>query len=219
MAVNKKNDSKFKKIIGYVAYVLAFLLAFYVVKEIRNESNIQNISANVENNIKDKIELAQQKTDGPVMEELMKDGVEEFNTQIDSIKNENKKLFIAANNFYGYYMLNVDGRQKYCEKVGVKIPKFINAFKNFNQPLFDKASKVQADEQKRNGRILNYDQLSAALMPSFSRILDQDFSDIKKTYNLNDAEACELFENNANEIVKGMDYKLRNVQAAALLLK
>ena len=54
MAVNKKNDSKFKKIIGYVAYVLAFLLAFYVVKEIRNESNIQNISANVENNIKDK---------------------------------------------------------------------------------------------------------------------------------------------------------------------
>lgn len=212
------NDSKNKKIIGYIAYVLAFLLAFYVVKEIRNERNIQTMSANVESEMKDRIESAQQKTDGPVMEELMKNGVEEFNTQLDNVKNENKKLNIAANNFYGYYMLNVDGRQKYCEKFGVKMPKFINAFKNFNQQLFDKASKIQAEEQRRNGQMFSYDQLSAALVPTFSRILDQDFSDIKKIYNLNDAEACELLENNAAEVVKGMDYKQRNVQAAALLL-
>jgi len=219
MAVDKKNASKNKKIIGYIAYVLAFLLAFYVVREITNEPNIQKISDNVESDIKDRIELAQKKTDGPVMEELMKNGVEEFNSQVDSIKNTNKKLFIAANNFYGYYILNVNGRQKYCEKFGVKIPKFIDAFKNFNQQLFDRATKIQADELSRNGKLLNYDQLSTALMPSFSRILDQDFNDIKKTYNLNDAEACELFENNANEIVKGMDYKLRNIKAAELLLK
>lgn len=219
MAVNKKNDSKFKKIIGYVAYVFAFLLAFYVVKEIRNEGNIQTISDKVESEVKDRIEIAQQKTDGPVMEELIKNGVEESNMQLDKAKNEDKKLFLAANNFYGYYILNVDGRQRYCEKFGVRIPKFINTFKNFNQQLFDKASIIQAEENRRNSRTLSYDQLSTALLPTFNRILVQDFADIKKTYNLNDAEACELIENNANEIVKGMDYKQRNVKAAALLLK
>jgi hypothetical protein len=219
MAVDKKNDSKNKKIIGYIAYVLAFLLAFYVVKEIRNKNYLPNMSANLESNIKDKIEDAKQKTDGLVMEELKKEELVNFDKRLTNEKDENKKLNLAADNFFGYYLINAEGRKKYCEKFGVKIPKFVNAFKSYNQQLFDRASKIKDDEQKRSNKTLTLDQIFVIVEPSFNRLLDQDFSDMRKAYNLSEVEACELIEENASKLVKEMDYKKINVQATTLLLK
>ncbi len=214
-----------KRVFKFIGMAIAFVVAYVAVKEIKqylvNESALSNASVKTEETINKKIEEAQTKaTDEiPTIQVMKDDAKKEYAESLKNETDELKKLNNVANNFFGYYLVNVEGRKEYCEKYGVPIPKFVSSFKNYNKQLFDKATIVQINDFKRNNMVYSYEKMYKLLQPALAKIIEQDVSDIKKSMQINDVQACQMFEERANEIPVLIDYKKINAEAVKILMQ
>ena len=48
--------------------------------------------------------------------------------------------------------------------------------------------------------VYSYEKMYKLMQPALARVIEQDLSDIKKSMQINDVQACQIFEERANEI-------------------
>lgn len=213
-----------KKPISIALSIAAFFTVYVGVKEIKKHFEFQKAleGASVETAKKaiEELKNANEKTaDGQsVMQLLKEDSNKKFNENIKSTKSDWEKASASASNFYGYYLMNVEGRKEYCEKNNVSISYFVKTFSDANQSYFYAATKILEKDFEQNNTKFSYQMMKELVGGTLKPVVAQDMLEVKKQMNLNDAQACELFNEKAKEFVNAMAYEKQNKIGSELLL-
>jgi len=67
--------------------------------------------------------------------------------------------------------------------------------------------------------VYSYEKMYKLMQPALARVIEQDVSDIKNSMHINDIQACQMFEERANEIPVSIDYKKINAEAVKILMQ
>lgn len=213
-----------KKTIRSALYVLAFIAAYIGVQEIKKHFEFQKAlevaSLETEKKAITELKNANEKTvDGQgVMQLLKDDSNKKFAEDIKLSKSDWEKTSASASNFYGYYLMNVEGRKEYCEKNNVSISYFVKTFSDANQSYFYAATKILEKDFQKNNAKFSYQTMKELIGGTLKPLVAQDMLEIKKQLNLNDVQTCELFNEKAKEFVNALTYEKQNKVASDLLL-
>jgi hypothetical protein len=205
-----------KKTFTIIASVVAFALAFYVVKELRkiyaNQKSLTAASENTEKIMNEALNDAKEKAteDKSAMEILKDESKKKFQKNMASDKSDEDKLADVASNFYGYYLINVEARKEYCEKIDTPITKFVMEFKDKNKINFEKSTTILEKDFSKNNYKFSYKMMNDLMAKSLSPILNQDMQDIKNKLKISDKEACQIFNDRAIQIVESLAYEKQN---------
>jgi hypothetical protein len=136
-------------------------------------------------------------------EALRREAVEETTKSLNAQTDQKKKLADAAANFLGFFMINAQSRKEFCQKQGVDIAPFVNAF-----------TEGHAAELTRARAILSWpaaeeDRMYSLIAPKFSEMVIQDMGDIARSGNRSVKEVCELFAAQGVELAARMHISKR----------
>lgn len=117
-----------------------------------------------------------------------------------SASDANDKVFLAANQFVGYYNANIKSRSVICGSLGVDISPFVNAFNAAHANEYRIASDAYA---KHN---VNLEEASA--MEAHSRpLIKQAMESMARNNNLTLSELCGWFAQNADHFTSEYAYQ------------
>jgi len=205
-----------KKILSIIASVIAFAFAFYVVKELRqtyaNKNSLDDASASTEKFFNELLNDAKEKaTVDKTATELLKDESKRvIQKNMNSDKSYEDKLVDAASNFYGYYLINIEARKEYCDKKDTPITQFLIEFREKNKINLEKSTKILEKNFSKSNYKFTYKMMNDLMSKTITPMLNQDMQDIKNKLKINDAEACQLFNDKAIQIVESLAYEKQN---------
>lgn len=109
-----------------------------------------------------------------------------------------KKLSVAAEQFFGFYFINVKTRYEYCDKLGVDISPFVNAFKAIHAQEYRIASDAVAREK------YNPEWVLSKMAPSMRSIIDQTMNDAAQQYKVTPKDICTGLAEHGPESAAGL---------------
>jgi hypothetical protein len=213
-----------KRILATLAVGIAFVAAFLVVKEFKTslfrQSSMQEASDAVSASTETQIKLAQGNAtpNKSATESLVDKARIDVTTTLDAAKTDKAKRIAASNFFFGAYFLNTRTRAEYCASRGIKIEKFLTAYKEKNRDLFVSAEKYQIEDLRDHGYTYDIDQLYKVMLPSLRQHIAQDMKDLASMLKISESEVCQSLEQSAALWVDNMDYRKRVPDGAQLLL-
>ncbi len=205
-----------KKTFSIITFVVAFTVVFYIAKESRqtyaNNESLDTASKKTEKIIINALNDAKEKAteDRSATEILKAESNKQIQKNMTSNKSDKDKLADAASNFYGYYLINVEARKEYCERNGTPISKFLIEFKEKNNIVFQKSTKILEKHFSNANNKFSYKMMADLMSKSLGPLLNQDMEDIKNNLKINDKEACHLFNDRSVQIVESISYEKQN---------
>lgn len=117
-----------------------------------------------------------------------------------SAHDANDKIFLAANQFIGYYNANVKSRSEVCGSLGVDISPFVNAFKAAHANEYRITSDAYA--------IHNVSLDEALVVEAHGRpLIKQVMEKMARNYNITLSEMCVAFAQNADDFTSEYAYQ------------
>jgi hypothetical protein len=213
---NLAEGKNMKKTFSIITFVVAFTVVFYIAKESRqtyaNNESLDTASKKTEKIIINALNDAKEKAteDRSATEILKAESNKQIQKNMTSNKSDKDKLADAASNFYGYYLINVEARKEYCERNGTPISKFLIEFKEKNNIVFQKSTKILEKHFSNANNKFSYKMMADLMSKSLGPLLNQDMEDIKNNLKINDKEACHLFNDRSVQIVESISYEKQN---------
>jgi hypothetical protein len=198
-----------------IAFVAVFVAAFLVVKEFKTSlfrpASMEEAGDAVSATTEKQVKLAEGKaTPNKSATEILADKARtDVTTTLDAAKTDKEKRIAASNFFFGAYFLNTRTRSEYCAARGIKIDRFVTAYKQQNRDLFVSAEKYQIEDLRDHGYTYDIDQLYKMMLPSLQKYLAQDMKDIASTLKISESEVCQSLEQNAAQWAESTDYRKR----------
>lgn len=192
-----------KKVISILAFIAAFIAVRYSFDAYREHAAKAEVSNTIE---QIKTEAAREHPELPASVAMQKEAVAMASKRIDQESDAEKRLALAAGNFFGFYLINVRERADYCRKNGVDIAPFVSTFQTLHVAELEKARGILAGTEATEEKIYT------VIQPQLGPLIEQDMHDISKQYNLTTKQACELFVTNGETIANNM--QLSKVQPA-----
>jgi hypothetical protein len=137
-----------KRILGGLAFALAFAAAFILVRELKSSwfasTSMQEAGETASATADKEVRAAQnQATSGKTATEILVDkSRKEMTATLSETTTDKKKLMSASNFFYGAYFMNTRSRPNYCAALGVSIRSFVTEYRQRNKELFEIAEKI-----------------------------------------------------------------------------
>lgn len=113
-----------------------------------------------------------------------------------------KKADTAADQFIGFYMVNVRTRPDYCKALGVDISPFTNEFIAQHKDLYAKSRMIHARSPYAPDKIEN--EMFKQLQPTFKKTIQDDLALAAKQNNATEKDVCEAFASNGKEMAAEM---------------
>lgn len=123
------------------------------------------------------------------------------NDELDGHPDGREKLDTAANQFLGFYLVNVRTRPEYCFSLGVAIPTFVSEFDKINQRELVSARKIQAISPQPDEEKL-YQFLKASALKTLTFQMKDQASQLKMT----EKEFCQAHESSPTEIAERLRF-------------
>jgi hypothetical protein len=109
----------------------------------------------------------------------------------------------AADNFWGFYLLNTRARPDYCAGKGVDIGAFVRAFEDYHAPEVAIAKDIYRASPERPP----VDKLYEMVKPDLEATVAQDQSDMAAGLHVSQKEACEFLLKNADAMLAEVNLK------------
>lgn len=184
-----------KIVVSVLVFVAALLVVRYAFEAYREHAAMTEASNTIE---QIKTDAAREHPDLPASVAMQKEAVAMTSERLDKESDAEKKLAIAAGNFFGFYLINVRERADYCRKYGVDIAPFVSTFQTLHLAELERARGIVA------GTEATEDKIYTVIKPQLGPLVEQDMYDISKHYNLTIKEACELFVTKGDVIANNM---------------
>jgi hypothetical protein len=114
----------------------------------------------------------------------------------------------AADNFWGFYLVNTRSRLDYCAAKGVDIGPFVRAFADFHVQEVAIATDIYRASPQRPPVDKIYDMIK----PDLEATVAQDQADMATSLNMTRKEACEFLNKNTDAMLA--EVNLRKMQPA-----
>ena len=197
------------------SWVLTFIVALLVLDlTVRREEEKKKSMAELTAMLETAMEIAATEK----IQLSKEDRNKKFTEKIKSSKSDWEKSVASASNFYEYYWINGEGIKEYCEKNNVSISYYVKKFSDANLSYFYVATKILEKDFQKNNVNFSYETWKEWNGGTMNPIVAQGMFEIKKRNNLNDVQICELFNEEAKEIVNFTAYEKENEVASDLLL-
>lgn len=205
-------DPMMKNLGKRAAWMVAFVVAFVVVKYAKEGYMATNAFESAQVNIeKMKADAVAARPDMAPSYAFADAAKKKAETDLASSANPDTKLTKAADQFFGFYYVNVITRKEYCDKLGVDITPFITAFKAANAKEYRIASETESWKKT------NPKWFMSKMEPSFRSTIDQAMLDAAKQNNVSPKEVCTSIAENGTEIAAEMtSQKMMPANYAAL---
>lgn len=185
-------------------YVVSFVVAFFVVKALTQswfeKRSVQKVAAVSEKAMADLREEAVRKNpDLSVSEALKQEAGKQMTATIEAQSGDRaKQANTAADQFWGFLLVNTRSRVDFCKELGVDISPFREAFESVHREEIARATAIYAQRGADKEKL--YQILKAQLRKS----TEQDMRDFAKGANTDLPGACRVVAQNgpdlANEI-------------------
>jgi hypothetical protein len=109
----------------------------------------------------------------------------------------------AADNFWGFYLINTRARRDYCAGKGVDIGPFVRAFEDYHAPEVAIATEIYRASPERPG----VDKLYEMIKPDVEATVAQDQADMAAGLHVSQKEACEFLLKNAEAMLAEVNLK------------
>jgi hypothetical protein len=109
----------------------------------------------------------------------------------------------AADNFWGFYLLNTRSRLDYCAAKGVDIGPFVRAFADFHAQEVAIATDIYRASPQRPPVDRIYDMIK----PDLEATVAQDQTDMAAGLHVSQKEACEFLLKNADAMLAEVNLK------------
>lgn len=192
-------------------WLIAFSLAFFVVKYAKEgymAHAIEDANVKLESVKQEAVAKRPDLAPSVAFAEAAKHNSE---ASLTAAGGSDKKISMAADQFVGFYYVNVKTRYEYCNKLGVDITPFVTAFKAVNAEEY----RITIEEEIRQK--VNIEWSISKLEPSWQSIINQAMQDASKQYKVSTKEVCEIFANNSSEIAAEMTLQKVNPALYAAL--
>ena len=136
--------------------------------------------------------------DEPEVLAVQKAAIKKAEENINSKGSHKKKIQTAAGTFMGFYLVNYRQRTAFCNKKGVDISSFTNAFKDSHINEYSTAVNALSYNPSE------VDELYSMLKPQLEIVIVQDMEHLAKESGVSLSEACQLISDNAAIIVPQM---------------
>jgi hypothetical protein len=192
-----------KKIVSMLVFVAALLAVRYAFDAYREHAAMNEASNTLE---QIKSDAAREHPELPASVAMQQEAVAMTSERLDNESDAEKKLTLAAGNFFGFYLINVRERADYCRNNGVDIAPFVSTFQMLHVVELERARDIIA------GTDATEEKIYTVIQPQLGPLIEQDMHDIAKHYNLTIKEACELFVTKGDVIANNM--QLSKIQPA-----
>jgi hypothetical protein len=174
------------------------LVAFYGIQALRQHSTTSEQStAEAVNKRMDELR-ARAEREHPDMaksdalkEVASKEAAKKLATQTSS-----QQVETAASMFWGFYWINTKARADYCTRRGVDLGPFVTAFESEHSAELARAKAVFAATGTDPAEIY------PVLLPRLEKTVEQDMKDVATGANAPLEEACNLFNEHAEQFAK-----------------
>ena len=196
-----------KKVVWVIALVAAFGAARYVKEAYTEKNAIERVEASID---KLKGDAVAARPDLPPSEAVAVAAIKQAQDQdkraqdqdkVYSVISQDKKLLHAANQFIGFYYVNVKTRYEYCYKLGVDIAPFVTAFKTLHAEEFRIASDAHARKK------VNTELMVSELEPTFWSTIDQAVLDAARQNKITPKDVCVGVAENGSALAAELSFK------------
>jgi hypothetical protein len=179
---------------------LAFFAAFSAVR-VGMEKYHEHAAAQHASEIVDQIqrEGARKHPDETVSEAASQEGLERSRKLLGSEADAGKRRKIAAEQFYGFYFVNMRTRPEFCREQGVDISSFTSAFEREHLAQLTKARAVLANPD------LSEDAYYRLVRAMLWKAGSQDMNDMATKSAVSLKGACELVAEHGNELAERLN--------------
>lgn len=118
--------------------------------------------------------------------------------QLADAKSANERSLMAASQFWGFLYVNTRARRDYCEGVGVDIGPFVDAFSAAHE------REKQVATQLFEAQEIPHEELWQELQPTLMKAVRQDMTDIQNMNSMSPSDACRIFAERPDDLVKNM---------------
>lgn len=143
---------------------------------------------------------------------IHKESIKETNRVLNSKNNSNERLKTSATMFLGFYVTN-RARAKYCKELGVDISLFISAFEKSHINEYEKSITIK--KYKRS----DVDHLFSVIEKQVKQLMIEDIKTIAVQREISNQQACQLFNDYADEFVSIMHISVTNPNLQKILME
>lgn len=177
---------------GIAAFAAAFSVMYYAFAEYREYRAADALDATLSSL---RVEAGKDYPDDPQSVAMQKKALEMSEDALDDASTAGDRRDTAADQFFGFYFINVRTRRAFCADVGVDIGPFVEEFARAH------ADELAAARRVYSARGIDEDDMWALAEESTRPFLVQDMEDTSSMYGLTYEQVCELYNNAAAEIV------------------
>jgi hypothetical protein len=178
-------------------WIASFAVAFFVVKALtqswfdkRSEKRMAAASEQKMASIRE--EAAKRHPDLPVSEAMKQEAGRQMTETIESQSGDRaKQANTAADQFWGFALVNTRSRVEFCRELGVDISSFKQAFESVHREEIARATAIDA---RRN---VDREKVYQVLREQMRRSTEQDMRDLAKGANTDLPGACRAVAENA----------------------
>ena len=175
------------------------IAVFYGVKELKQSWFDQRAIAKVDNTVNQLREEAIRANPEAPAEAMKEAAGKHMAEQLASQSGDKaKQASTAADQFWGFFLVNTRTRFDYCKEQGVDISSFVKAFERIHGKEVARASAIYAREGA------DIDKIYGMLKVTNRKVIEDDMQGMAKTHNTNLREVCRAFAENGQEIADEM---------------
>jgi hypothetical protein len=138
---------------------------------------------------------------GKTASEVMAEKSRASSVELLSKMPKSEQTEAAADQFFGFFIVNTRIRPEYCSALGVQIPSFVKEFTAVNQKSLDVARTVEAKNAQ-----WDEEKIYRMIRPSMIKNIDFMMKDEAIKLNMNDKELCAAYESQAVSAAQGFRF-------------
>jgi hypothetical protein len=132
--------------------------------------------------------------DMPLADAMKATSTEMTNQKLASVDPDDRGK-TAASFYMGFHWSNTRTRKDYCDARGVDIAPFVSAFESAHAQELARATAILSSAG------MDPEAAYPLIKPQMTQAIEQDMRDVAKGANVAESETCQLFVDNAEQIV------------------